>query len=225
MRLDRTIRACISRGSRRHSQRCHTHATADQFPPDRRRERPTDTRLTTLPTVRVVGHTKLVPLLHEGDNPHIAEPVASIPVEEIVRLTSLNDSEPTRVLSVSDGHDVVPLPAVAGTAACCTRAETKHLSLPGTCRGGSGSRGLEPTFPSARLVPRDLRRSAKTSWLVGGAGGNRTRVLWRRTRSSPGAVRDSDFLGPGTPTNSVPTGPVRIKSRSTLLTGGDQQVP
>ena len=56
---------------------------------------PMDTRITSLPAVRLVGWAKRVPLIHEGLNPHIAEHVASIPVEEIVRLKGLNDTEPT----------------------------------------------------------------------------------------------------------------------------------
>ena len=55
---------------------------------------PMDTRITDLPAVRLVGYAKRVPLIHEGVNPHIAEHVASIPVEEIVRLKGLNDTEP-----------------------------------------------------------------------------------------------------------------------------------
>ena len=66
---------------------------------------PMDTRITTLPAVRLVGHAKRVPLIHEGINPHIAEHVASIPVAEIVRLKNVNDTEPTGVLSVSDDLD------------------------------------------------------------------------------------------------------------------------
>ena len=66
---------------------------------------PMDTRITTLPAVRLVGHATRVPLVHEGVNPHIAEHVASIPVEEVVRLKELNDTEPTGVLAVSDDLD------------------------------------------------------------------------------------------------------------------------
>ena len=39
-----------------------------------------------------------------------------------------------------------------------------------------------------------------------GAGGNRTRVLERRTRSSPGAVREVAFLGPGAGTDTCADG-------------------
>lgn len=66
---------------------------------------PMDTRITRLPDVRLIGHAKRVPLVHHGVNPHIAAHVASVPVEDIVRLKDLNDTEPTGVLSVSDDLD------------------------------------------------------------------------------------------------------------------------
>ena len=59
---------------------------------------------------------------------------------------------------------------------------------------------------------------------VSGAAGNRTPVLERRSRSSPGAVSVVAFLGPGARTDTSPTGPVTKKSRSILVTGIDQQV-
>ena len=85
---------------------------------------PMDTRITDLPAVRLVGWAKRLPLIHEGVNPHIAEHVASIPVHEIVRLKSLNDTEPTGVLSVSadldpdraEGSELTYLQGVATTA-------------------------------------------------------------------------------------------------------------
>lgn len=66
---------------------------------------PMDTRITRLPDVRLIGHAKRVPLVHHGVNPDIAAHVSSIPVEDIVRLKDLNDTEPTGVLSVSDDLD------------------------------------------------------------------------------------------------------------------------
>ena len=51
-----------------------------------------DTRITDLPALRLVGHAARVPLVHEGVNPAIAEHVASIPVEETLRLKALNDA-------------------------------------------------------------------------------------------------------------------------------------
>ncbi len=85
---------------------------------------PMDTRIANLPAVRLVGHARRVPLVHEGINPHIAEHVASIGVEEVVRLKSLNDTEPAGVLAVSDdldpdraeGTDLTYLHGVATTA-------------------------------------------------------------------------------------------------------------
>jgi AraC family transcriptional regulator len=85
---------------------------------------PMDTRIIHLPAVRLVGYATRVPLVHEGVNPHIAEHVASIPTEEIVRLKTLNDTEPTGVLSVSDdldpdraeGSELTYLQGVATTA-------------------------------------------------------------------------------------------------------------
>lgn len=66
---------------------------------------PMDTRIATLPAVRLIGHATRVPLIHDGVNPHIAEHVASIAVEEVVRLKSFNDTEPRGVLGVSDDLD------------------------------------------------------------------------------------------------------------------------
>jgi AraC family transcriptional regulator len=86
---------------------------------------PMDTRITDLPAVRLVGHATRVPLVHEGVNPHIAEHVASIGVEENGRLKGLNDTEPTGMLAVSDdldpdrteGSELTYLHGVATTAA------------------------------------------------------------------------------------------------------------
>lgn len=66
---------------------------------------PMDTRITRLPALRLVGHATRVPLLYSGVNPHIAEHVASVPVEETLRLKELNDVEPSCVLAVSDDLD------------------------------------------------------------------------------------------------------------------------
>jgi AraC family transcriptional regulator len=66
---------------------------------------PMDTRITDLPALRLAGHARRVPLVHSGVNPAIAEHVASIPVEETLRLKGLNDIEPTGVLAVSDDLD------------------------------------------------------------------------------------------------------------------------
>lgn len=66
---------------------------------------PMDTRITDLPALRLVGYARRVPLVHEGVNPHIAEHVAAVPVEETRRLKQLNDTEPSGILAVSDDLD------------------------------------------------------------------------------------------------------------------------
>lgn len=66
---------------------------------------PMDTRIVDLPALRLVGHARRVPLVHAGVNPAIAEHVASIPLEETMRLKSLNDTDPSGVLAVSDDLD------------------------------------------------------------------------------------------------------------------------
>jgi AraC family transcriptional regulator len=66
---------------------------------------PMNTRIADLPAVRLVGHARRVPLVHEDVNPFIAEHVAAIPAEESVRLKLLNDTEPSGVLAVSDDLD------------------------------------------------------------------------------------------------------------------------
>lgn len=66
---------------------------------------PMDTRITDLPALRLVGHATRVALVHEGVNPAIADHVAAIPPAETARLKTLNDTEPTGVLAVSDDLD------------------------------------------------------------------------------------------------------------------------
>lgn len=66
---------------------------------------PMDTRITTLPALRLVGHAARVALVHEGVNEQIAAHVASIPVGETLRLKELNDTEPHGVLAVTDDLD------------------------------------------------------------------------------------------------------------------------
>jgi AraC family transcriptional regulator len=63
------------------------------------------TRIVDLPAVHLVGHAARVPLVHAGVNASIAAHVASIPVEETMRLKGLNDVEPHGVLAVSDDLD------------------------------------------------------------------------------------------------------------------------
>lgn len=86
---------------------------------------PMDTRITTLPAVRLVGHAARVPLIHSGENPHIAAHVAGVAPEDSARLKELNDTEPSGVLAVSDdldpdraeGTELTYLHGVATTAA------------------------------------------------------------------------------------------------------------
>lgn len=66
---------------------------------------PMQTRIVDLPAVRLVGHARRVRLVHHGVNPDIGEHVASIPLEETLRLKALNDTEPRGVLAVSDDLD------------------------------------------------------------------------------------------------------------------------
>lgn len=66
---------------------------------------PVDTRIATLPALRLVGYAARVPLVHEGVNPAIADHVAGIAPDETARLKALNDTEPRGVLAVSDDLD------------------------------------------------------------------------------------------------------------------------
>ena len=66
---------------------------------------PMDTRIVELPALRLVGYAARVPLVHEGVSPAIAQHIASVPPEEIVRLKTINDTEPAGVLAVSDDLD------------------------------------------------------------------------------------------------------------------------
>jgi len=68
--------------------------------------------------------------------------------------------------------DPAPWPAQLRGPAIVETEDPRHHQVPGIfrCRASRGDRG--------------------------GAGGNRTRVLERRTRSSPGAVNDGGFSAP-----------------------------
>lgn len=80
-------------------------------------------------------------------------------------------------------------------------------------------RAPQPPSPFSGNCSRRLRECSP-----GGAAGNRTPVLERSVRSSPGAVCAVAFLGPAARTDTSATGSVRKESRSPLLTGGEQQV-
>ena len=64
-----------------------------------------DTRIADRPAFRFVGHAARVPLIYEGENPHIAAHVAAIPPEEHVRLKELNNTEPSGILAVTADLD------------------------------------------------------------------------------------------------------------------------
>ena len=64
-----------------------------------------DTRITDRPSIRLVGRTARVPLIHQGANPHIQAFIASLPVAEHARLKKLSNTEPTGLLQVSADVD------------------------------------------------------------------------------------------------------------------------
>ena len=64
-----------------------------------------DTRIIDRPAFALIGHTVRVPLIHEGENPHIREFIASLPHTEHARLKGLSDTTPTGLLQVTDGVD------------------------------------------------------------------------------------------------------------------------
>ncbi|WP_307827865.1 AraC family transcriptional regulator [Nocardioides sp. SYSU D00038] len=66
---------------------------------------PMDARIVEKPAFTLVGRAARVPLIHSGVNPHIAEHVASVPVEETLLLKELSDQEPVGVLAVTDDLD------------------------------------------------------------------------------------------------------------------------
>ena len=92
-----------------------------------------DTRITELPALRLVGYAKRVPLVHEGINPHIAEHVATISIEEVVRLKSLNDTEP----SASNTISCTLWPRAFVTPTVNGFARTSILRLPTVRRTGA----------------------------------------------------------------------------------------
>nr|WP_167953391.1 AraC family transcriptional regulator [Brevibacterium marinum] len=64
-----------------------------------------DTRITDKPAFSLIGHAKRVPLIYEGENPHIREHIASLPADEHIRLKALSDAEPTGLLQVTADVD------------------------------------------------------------------------------------------------------------------------
>lgn len=85
---------------------------------------PMHVRITDQPGFRLVGHATKVPLVYEGVNPHIQEHVASIPMEEHLRLKELSNATPGGLLQVTlephpaegEGSELTYLHGVAVTA-------------------------------------------------------------------------------------------------------------
>lgn len=66
---------------------------------------PMDTRIADLPSLRLVGHSIRVPLIHNGPNPHIQAHIAGLPEPEHARLKELSNTEPSGLLQVSADVD------------------------------------------------------------------------------------------------------------------------
>ena len=64
-----------------------------------------DTRITDTPAFSLIGHARRVPLMHEGENPHIRDLIESLPADEHTRLKALSDSAPTGLLQVTADVD------------------------------------------------------------------------------------------------------------------------
>lgn len=64
-----------------------------------------DTTIIDHPAFALIGHAVRVPLIHEGENPHIREHIESLPADEHARLKSLSDAEPTGLLQVTADVD------------------------------------------------------------------------------------------------------------------------
>lgn len=64
-----------------------------------------DARITDRPAFSLIGHATRVPLIHEGENPHIRDFIASLPHTEHERLKSLSDADPAGLLQITDDVD------------------------------------------------------------------------------------------------------------------------
>ena len=67
---------------------------------------PMNVTIATKPRLVLAGHAAEVPLIHEGINPHIQRHVDRITDEDNQRLQTVNDAEPTGILSVTS--DLAP---------------------------------------------------------------------------------------------------------------------
>ena len=105
--------------------------------------------------------------------------------------------------SLHDG----PARRVRESAEHCVELVVIVRHTPNYCGGKGARQRLTSTGPRNRVAiqgrhtaehPQRVRGGSDSmgSWLVGGAGGNRTRVLERRARSSPGAVSGVAFSAP-----------------------------
>lgn len=66
---------------------------------------PMDVRIIEQPPLRLLGHARRVPLIHEGINPEIRMFVESIPAAEHERLKALSSAEPAGILQVTLPED------------------------------------------------------------------------------------------------------------------------
>ena len=97
-----------------------------------------DTRIIDHPAFALIGHAVRVPLIHEGENPHIREFIESLPTTEHERLKTLSDTTPAGLLQVTDGvdpdyregTDLTYLHGVAVSAAASAPADLDIIDVP-----------------------------------------------------------------------------------------------
>ena len=63
------------------------------------------TRIIDRPAFALIGHSIRVPLIHEGVNPHIAEFISALPMQEHERLKGLSTTQPAGLLQISADVD------------------------------------------------------------------------------------------------------------------------
>lgn len=66
---------------------------------------PMDYRIVDKDAFRLLGHATVVPIVHEGRNPAIADFVAGIGTDELRRLEALSDQEPRGIVAAVDNID------------------------------------------------------------------------------------------------------------------------
>ncbi|WP_232677623.1 AraC family transcriptional regulator [Nocardioides sp. R-C-SC26] len=130
---------------------------------------PMDTRIVTLPTLRLVGWAARVPLMHEGVNPHIARHVAAIPADDVARLKHLNDVEPRGVLAVSDDLDVdraegTELTYLHGVAISTTAPVPDDVAGLDVIETGAGTWAVFRTQGPHPQVLQETWAATATSW-------------------------------------------------------------